>query len=104
MEERWSGWDGAAPPPLEGEPRRRLLHPQPVQFSRKLRSVRPPSELARAGFRGKTCRKRVVVAQFHTAPYRKIVQVFTRARGKEKATASSGLRCGFGRNPEGMTT
>ena len=26
--ELWSGWDGAAPPPVEGEPRRRLLHPQ----------------------------------------------------------------------------
>jgi hypothetical protein len=34
MEERWSGWDGAAPPPFGGEPRRRLLHPQYVQFSR----------------------------------------------------------------------
>jgi len=26
--ERWSGWDGAAPPPSEVVPRRRLLHPQ----------------------------------------------------------------------------
>jgi hypothetical protein len=36
MEERWSGWDGAAPPPFEGEPRRCLLHPQYIQFSRTL--------------------------------------------------------------------
>jgi hypothetical protein len=36
MEEKWSGWDGAAPPPFEGEPRRCLLHPQYIQVSRTL--------------------------------------------------------------------
>jgi hypothetical protein len=33
MEEKWSGWDGAAPPPFEGEPRRCLLHPQCIEVS-----------------------------------------------------------------------
>jgi hypothetical protein len=33
--EVWGGWDGAAPPPYERAPRRRLLHPHCRQFSRK---------------------------------------------------------------------
>jgi hypothetical protein len=36
MEERWSGWDGAAPPPFECEPRRCLLHLQYIQVSHRL--------------------------------------------------------------------